>query len=169
MKLRRSFLAVVPAVLLLAAACGDGSIKTIDEAATSTPGPGGTAEARFGKAPTLGGNILEVSPKHAEMIRQGATRSPNPNQPQGVCARTSFQGLNGNAQWFRMAIDGVEVTTELVWIIASEDNPTGGIVCFAPAEGITVGDHSAAISVQDPNNPSAPRRQLVAWKFAVIE
>ena len=166
MKFRRFALAALPAALLFAA-CGDEPISTIDEARTSTPVTGDAA--RFGPAPRLGGNVLTVSPGHAASLRQGATRSPDPKRPQGVCATVSFQGLNGNAQWFRMAIDGKEVTEELVWIVAGTDNPTGGTVCYAPPEGLAIADHAAAVSVQDPQNPAAATRQLVAWKFSVTE
>ena len=42
-------------------------------------------------------------------------------------------------------------------------------MCYAPTEGIAVGVHQAAISVQDPNNITARTRELVAWAFEVTE
>lgn len=167
MNLRRLALAALPSALLFVAACGDGDdIGTIDNARTSTPLSG---DARFGTGPRLGGNILEISPTHAQAVKQATTRSPNPQDPKGVCATVSFNGLPETGQWFRMAVDGIEVTDKLTWIVASREAPTGGKVCFAPAEGLTVGDHAIALSVQDPNNPNADERQLAAWKFAVTE
>ncbi len=68
-----------------------------------------------------------------------------------------------------MAIDGTEVTTELTWIVSSNESPTGGTMCFAPEGGLTVGKHDVAISVQDPNNIQARTKQLVAWRFEVIQ
>lgn len=154
---------LLPALTL--AACGDDddaapAEATATPAATATTGP-------YGPAPVLGDNIIEVSPVHASTVTQESTRSPNPLEPSGVCAKVVFEGLPQYAQWFRMAVDGTEVTTSLTWIIATRDNPKDGTVCYAPTEGLTAGRHTAAISVQDPSNPAAPTRQLVAWSFDV--
>jgi len=169
MNFRFIALAVLPASLLLAVACGDDDLGTIDNAKTATPGGSPTAASAFGPAPVLGGNVLEVTPQHAATVPQASTRSPNPQQPRGICAKVSFEGLPQYGQWFRMALDGNEVTEELTWILPTQNNPTGGTVCFAPTEGLSVGEHATAISVQDPSNPSAASKQVVAWKFAVSE
>ena len=79
----------------------------------------------------------------------------------------NFDGLPENGLWFRVAFDGKEVTTKLSWAVDSKENPTNGRLCYAPAEGFPVGKHSAALSVQDPNNPAAPTRQIVGWAFEV--
>ncbi|MGE0601108.1 MAG: hypothetical protein AB7J35_15675 [Dehalococcoidia bacterium] len=161
--------ATAPLALLALASCGDGPNKTIDSVTPGATTTRSNLEADFGPAPVLGDNILKVSPGYAEQVKQAATRTPNPNKPSGVCAEVSFEGLPQTGQWFRMALDGTEVTTELTWIVSSTESPTGGTMCFAPAEGITVGKHDAAISVQDPNNIQARTKQLVAWRFEVIE
>lgn len=167
MNFRAIFLIALPFVLF-AAACGDGpddgaGTPTAQASATS----GGSDD--FGPAPTLGGNIVKVSPAHAAQVKQVSTRSPNATRPNGVCVEVSFEDLPELGRWFRLALDGTEVTTQLVWRLGTNTDPTGGTMCFAPAEGIAVGKHTAAVSVQDPNNIQARTRQIVAWKFEVIE
>lgn len=169
MNLKHLMFLTAPLAMLLLASCGDGPTTTVDSV---TPQPSVTRsglEAEFGPEPVLGDNILKVTPAYAQQVKQAATRTPNPNQPSGVCAQVSFDGLPDTGRWFRMAIDGTEVTTELTWIVSSKDTPTGGTMCYAPEKGIAVGKHDAAISVQDPNNIQAKTKQLVAWRFEVIE
>ena len=120
-----------------------------------------------GPAPKLGPNVTLITPTNGQSITQLDSQSPNPQRPRGVCFVADFKGLPETGLWFRMALDGVEVTTKLTWILASRDNPEGGRACYAPAEGIKAGRHSAAVSVQNPNNPNEPVRELVAWKFEV--
>jgi hypothetical protein len=67
-----------------------------------------------------------------------------------------------------MAVDGAEVTTQGVWIVSSRTDAEGGTFCYDPPEGLAVGIHEAAVSVQNPNDTSQPTRQLVGWKFEVI-
>lgn len=164
----------------ISAACGDGPESSSDPAAptpirtpmpNTTPG-GATTRAPipddFGPAPTLGGNVLRISPAHSEKVKQAVTRTANPQRPSGLCAEVTFDGLPENAQWFRIAFDDKEVTSRLVWIITSQTNPKDGRVCYAPDDGFTVGKHLAAMSVQDPRNPTAPIKQVVSWAFEVI-
>lgn len=174
--------AALPAVLLAAAACGgDSGSSTIDSARTiaaktptssvtpDTPTPKPTIDPEaLGPPPVLGGNITKITPEHGARVKQAATRSPNPNNPGGICADVTFDGLPENAQWFRMAFDGDEVTQKLTWIVSSNVAPKDGRVCYAPAEGFKEGRHSVALAVQDPRNPQVPTRQIVAWKFDVI-
>jgi hypothetical protein len=151
-------------VLLLGGGDDDGgSGADPDATATLTPGD-------FGPPPTLGDWVLEVFPIHASIIPQSGTRTPNPNNPSGVCIEASFHDLPQNGLWFRMVVDGAEVTDSpgAVWIVTTEVNPEGGTFCYAPTEGFEVGVHEAAVSVQDPNNPQAAIRQLVGWKFEVV-
>lgn len=168
MKIRT--LLVIPAfaaLIVAAVACGDGPAKRPD---AGTPAPGATRPgipADFGPAPTLGGNVKTITPAHATLVSQASTRSPNAGVPKGLCAEVSFDGLPENAQWFRIAFDDKEVTPKLTWIVASTTDPKNGKVCYAPAEGFPVGKHSAALSVQDPRNPTAPTKQVVAWAFEV--
>ena len=178
MRLRFLALAALPVLLLAAVACSDNNSVTASSAgklASQTPQSGqGTAAATatidqgaLGPAPVLGGNVISISPEHGATITQSKTRSPNPQNPQGLCAQVSFDGLPENAQWFRIAFDGQEVTEKLVWIVKSTTDPKDGRVCYSPVDGFTIGRHSAAIAVQDPRNASVPTRQIVAWKFDV--
>ncbi|MBA4179476.1 MAG: hypothetical protein C0506_02710 [Anaerolinea sp.] len=173
-------LAVLPAALALFAACGDGPDNPSGGGVPTpirTPVPNATPDGSptrkpipddFGPAPALGGNVLKVSPAHAEKVKQAATRTANPQRPAGLCAEVTFEGLPENAQWFRIAFDDREVTSKLVWIVATQTNPRDGKVCYAPEEGFTVGKHSAAISVQDPRNALAASKQVVGWAFEVV-
>ena len=45
--------------------------------------------------------------------------------------------------------------------------PDDGVVCFMPPEGLPVGVHTAAVSVQNPRAQTAPR-QVVGWVFEVV-
>ena len=182
MKIRHALLVTALAsASLIAAACGDGSADTSktlgsvtqtgSPAATPSVKPGATAPAipdDFGPKPVLGGNVLNIAPGWAAKVAQDATKTKDPRNPKGICADISFDGLPENAQWIRMAVDGVEVTPKLTWIVASKDvAPERGTVCYAPEAGLTVGKHSAAVSVQNPNNPMAATKQLVSWAFEV--
>ncbi|GIW17910.1 hypothetical protein [Tepidiforma sp.] len=154
--------AALPALLLAGAACGDGP----DPVPTPTPTPDAS---QFGPAPKLGGNILKVYPEHGSTVTQASTRSPDPSRPGGICAEVSFEGTPQYGQWFRMAVDGVEVTDRLTWVIPTRDQPQNGRVCYAPPEGLQPGKHEAALAVQDPLNPNAPTKQVVGWAFMVSE
>jgi hypothetical protein len=167
--MRRTIVAVICACALVAAACGDGA----DPAPTATPAGTATRAAAtnqpgdFGPAPRLGDNITKISPPHASRVTQKSTQSPNADRPGGVCAEVNFEGLPENTQWFRMAIGQDEVTTQLVWVVPDASEPKEGKMCYAPEAGLPVGRHTAAISVQDPRDPSQPTKQVVAWEFEV--
>ncbi len=173
-------LAVSIAAALVLASCGDGAdtgptaAPTAATTASSSSGttPGATAAAWPGVAPRVGGNIPKISPTHGQKISQFDTRSPDPGKPRGLCIEADFKDLpeGEGTLWFRVAFDGKEVTGSkgAVWIVASRDATTpGGRLCYAPAEGFTVGRHDVAVSVQNPNNANEPPRQIVAWKFEV--
>ncbi len=155
-------LLVLPVLALAAVACGDGP----DPVPTPTPTPD---YGEFGPPPDLGGNILKVWPEHASTVTQVETRTTNPASPRGICAEVSFEGTPQYGQWFRMAVDGVEVTDRLTWVIPTREDPKNGRVCYAPPEGLTPGTHEAALVVQDPLNPSAATKQAVGWRFRVSE
>lgn len=121
----------------------------------------------FGPAPTLGGWVLDVFPAHASAVPQELTRGDN-SGARGVCFEASFHDLPENALWFRMAVDDKEVTTQGVWTVSSRDAPEGGRFCYDPPEGLSVGLHTAAVTVQNPNNPAEETRQAVGWAFEVI-
>lgn len=167
-------------VAAFAASCGDDGSTTVDSyrqlsksvtpaasaSASGTAAASGTT-TQFGPAPKLGGNVIKVQPAHAERIAQPLTRAATPDQPKGLCFEASFSGLDGNIQWFRLVLDGQEVTPKLTWAVSSATNPTGGRACYPLKDGIPVGVHTAAVSVQNPNNPNEPPRQLVGWGFEV--
>lgn len=185
MKLRALLVALALPVLLLVAACGGSSSnKTLANAgqiaknspaasvaANASPTPAPSEVGEFGVPPVLGGNVTAIMPKWAETVTQAATRTPNKGDPHGVCADISYAAPATNALWFRMAVDGEEVTQKLT-LLQHVTGPTAttaetGTICYAPAEGLPAGDHSAAVSVQEPNNLNANPIQTVAWKFKV--
>lgn len=169
MNIRLALVAALPAALFLFAACGDGPDKPEPTVAGASPTVVGST-AEFGPEPVLGENIVSVSPGWAERVKQASTRTANPTKPGGLCAVVDFKDLPETIRWFRLVLDETEVTTSLTWAIAPEGGDrSGGRMCYAPAEGIPVGVHSAAIAVQDPNNVQARSRQIVAWKFEVTE
>lgn len=167
MKFRIAAFAAFACAPLLLAACGDGpDDQTPDPAATAT-----TAAGDFGPPPVLGGNIVAISPGHAERVTQASTVTTNAVTPKGVCVKVTFDGLPQEGQSFRFIIDETDVTAagETVWVISASQaaTPKGGSLCFAPKGGLKIGRHTAAIGVQDPNNLTAPFKQIVAWAFEV--
>lgn len=183
----RPILAVLCAAVVLvgAAACGGSSSnKTINNAgdiaskspsasaaANSTPTPAPSAVGEFGAPPVLGGNVTDVAPGWGKSVTQSATRSPQRGDPHGVCADISYAAPATNLLWFRMAVDGTEVTQKLIAIqhVAGPTATTAqtGSICYAPTDGLPAGIHSAAVSVQNPQDPQAPIVQTVSWKFRV--
>ena len=169
------YLLFVPGLSLvwLAAACSDTPSSVTPTAAGTTatatkPTAATGATPDLGPAPELGGYILKVSPAHAAQVKQSATRSPDPGRPtNGICFDADFANTPEYGQWFRMAVDGVEVTTKMTWILPTQNAPTTGKACYAPAAGFTVGRHEAAVSVQNPKNPAEKPRQTIGWRFDV--
>jgi hypothetical protein len=178
----RIVVAVVSAALLASSlgACGDDSDSTI---ANATPGsnaaaltatasargsgtPSGTAGS-FGPAPTIDGNIEAITPAHAASVTQASTRSPNPTSPHGVCVSVNFKDPVQNLQWFRMAVDGEEVTPKLTIRVDSANPPKGGTLCYAPADGLSVGRHNAGFSVGNPSDLQGKPVQVIGWAFEV--
>ncbi len=157
------------ALLLVSAACGDGP----DSNTTPTPRPTPTSAASggFGPAPVLGGNILKVSPEHGARVSRASTVTTNQLAPKGVCVDVDFTGLPTTGQAFRFIVDEQDVTAggDTVWKVDSTTAPKNGTLCFAPASGLAVGVHSAAVGVQDSTNVQAPFKQVVAWKFEVTQ
>ncbi len=171
-------------LVLGASACGDGPDRpdvppTASAKNTATAVPttaAGTPKAAatrnpgvYSPAPILGDNITKVSPVHATKVAQLQTLSLNPARPGGICAEVTFDGLPENAQWFRMAVNGVEVAQKLSWFVGTNETPKEGTVCYGPKEGLPVGFIQVAIVVQNPNNINEPTRQVVAWEFDVVK
>ena len=62
-----------------------------------------------------------------------------------------------------MAVDDQRVTDKLTLVASTTVDPKDGKICYAPAEGLSVGKHTAAIAVQAPRDasvPTAPTRLL---------
>lgn len=168
-------LLIAPALLLLSAACGDGPDKpsaTPTASGRSTPGasPSGStptgATPELGPAPVFGDYILKVTPAHGAQVKAANFRTGDPLA--GVCFDVSFEKTPEYAQWFRMAFDGKEVTTELTWVLPTKDAPTKGKACYAPNSGLSAGRHEAAVSVQNPKTLSQAPVQTVGWRFDVL-
>lgn len=167
MKLRLCLAAFALAGGAFIAACGDGPDEASPTAATTATRVPTAVPGSFGTAPKLGGNVTLVAPAHASSVPQALTKLRGNNKA-GVCAEVNFDGIaSGNGQWFRMAVDGEEVTPKLYWFVNDASAPTGGTVCHIPVEGLSVGRHNAAITVTDPRSNTASPRQIVAWEFEV--
>lgn len=164
-----------------AAACGDGpgvtgtpTPRTVPTTAGRTPDTGASATAWPGPAPRLTANITAITPTHGQQISQADTQSPDAGRPRGVCIEALFKDLPlGEGQlWFRMALDGKEVTdaTGSTWLVPTQAaDAIGGRFCYAPRAGFAPGRHTAAVSLQNPNNPNEPARQVVGWAFEVTQ
>lgn len=139
---------------------------TATAAIKGTATPAGTSSV-FGPAPAIDGNITAIKPAHASTVTQASTRSPDPGNPHGVCVSTTFKAPVQNLQWFRMAVDGVEVTPKLTILVDSANPPKGATLCYAPAEGLKSGRHNAGFSVGDPADLSGKPIQVIGWGFEV--
>jgi hypothetical protein len=142
------------------------SALTATAAAKGTSTPAGTPSA-FGPAPKIDGNIEAITPIHASTVTQASTRTTDPVNPHGVCVSVNFNAPVQNLQWFRMALDGAEVTPKLTIRVDSANPPKGATLCYAPAEGLAAGRHTAAFSVGNPGNLNATPNQVIGWAFEV--
>lgn len=161
--MRLGFL-LVPSILVLivlAAACGD------DDDAVVQPTP--TTAAGFGDAPVLGTHVTALYPQHGAAIRQAETRSPDPQSPQPPCFDADFTGLAKQGLWYRVLLDGVEVTVDLTWLASTNETPIiHAKGCYATPEGLAPGRHSMQVRVQDPDVPGATPVEVVTWAFDVL-
>lgn len=135
-----------------------------DPPAIPDPTPGGSA---FGRAPSLDGNVIDIYPEHAATVTQAETRTGNPDNPGAVCFRVRFGDTNGT--WYRVAVDGVEVTQQTIWIgidPATNELPEEAQLCFDPEAGLRTGIIDASVVVREPNGIS-PVREIVEWSFRV--
>ncbi|MBI2764507.1 MAG: hypothetical protein HYX53_01205 [Chloroflexi bacterium] len=182
--MNRPLLYAAAAAVLVAASLGFAACRDTTSTTATLP-PGGTPTTAVkaktpvtgvatptpdlkGPAPRLGGNVTKVSPAHGSQVKQSSTRTSNVNVPGGVCFEANFDGLQENIQWFRLRVDDQEVTTKMTWAVDSADNPSKGRGCYPPTDGIPVGLHTAAVSVQNPSNLNEPTKQLVVWTFEVV-
>ena len=162
------------AAALLFMAGGDGDSPADGSVATATASPVSNTPVseKFGDPPRLGDNVEEVLPAWGQSVTQAQTVPvPDLSQPAGACAVINFQDAPDQLRWFHMAYDGelvTHLTTAFLRSSASDpDNPDGAILCYMPDEGLSVGVHTAAVSVTNPNDPNATPRQVVAWAFEV--
>ncbi len=177
----RSFVLAALALSTLAAfACGDGGSAPGTSAtattATSAPRPTtarGSSSPGTNPGPKLPqGNVDAIHPTHGQKVTQASTRTPDPKRPNGVCAQVNFKDLPENGQWFRLVLDGKEVTAakDITWVLPTDANtklPEAGTLCYAPKDGLGIGPHQVALGVQNPRNASEPTRQIVEWEFEV--
>ncbi len=163
-------------LLIVSGGDNDGPIQSVGDTPNptavvrNTPAPG-----EFGSPPRLGDNVEAISPAHGQTVSQSSTRAiAGGAQPSGVCVTVNFENFGSSPdtiRWFHMAFDD-QLVTQLTTVYGDPVNPDTGIpdgaeICYMPDEGLPVGMHTAAVSVGDPNFPTAPPRQIVAWSFEV--
>jgi DNA-binding CsgD family transcriptional regulator len=155
---------------------------TLDEIQALNPGvplgplpPGTTVNVPFNPAqtcaeleptptPPAAKHILSVNPPDGGTIGQAATRSDRQATPGGLCAEVSFVGLPETGQWFRISVDGVDVTHDATWVLSSPSAATGRL-CFESEAGLLPGPHRAEITASDPHG--GPVLERLAWDFRV--
>jgi hypothetical protein len=118
-------------------------------------------------------HILSVTPEHGSKVPRARTIE-SPNGGRGICAEVAYEGLPQNNLHFLMALDGELVLPKYTSVVVTEGtqaDPVKGLLCHGTegGPGLSPGIHSAAVSVQDPDNLSAPASEVVGWKFEVIE
>jgi hypothetical protein len=139
-----------------------------DPTPTSVPFAGPTLPL-FATPAAPARHVVKYTPENGAKISQASTRTADARFPNGICADVDFEGLPENAQWFRIGVDNVEVTTtrDISWIVKSTTEPKDGRICYAPREGLSIGKHSAIIVVRNPLSQTEPPRQVVEWTFEV--
>lgn len=159
------------AAVIAAAIIFTGGDDDDPSAATGTATPTRVSDDDFGAPPAMTEHITKVTPAHADTVQRRATgRGPDPLLPGGICAEVNYKDVPENNQWFHMAVDGKIVTQELdLFLIGTDAEPEGATMCYAPDGGLEPGVHDAAVVMRDPRNLSGTPRELVAWKFEVIE
>jgi hypothetical protein len=153
------------AALLGLVACGDGPDATATQP-PRTPVPT-DATPTLAPSPVLGKAVLELMPAHAASVSQAATRTADPRLPKLPCFTASFDGLPDQARWFRVSLDGKEVTTSLTWVVQSNRPEIPPKACYATSEGLSPGRHAMTIVVRDPVSPAAAPRETINWTFDV--
>lgn len=111
--------------------------------------------------------IVELSPADGSIVSAASTRSPDPVQLAGVCAKVRFVATPETGRWFRLFVDGLDVTAQSAWIVPADSQTERGTLCYAPEAGLPPGKRTAEIRVQDPNNPFGVPRETATWTFTV--
>lgn len=135
-----------------------------------TPAPQATAQQTSdpGPTPVLGNHVTELIPPHGTSISSAATRTLDPKRPQPPCFAADFSDLPEEGLWFRMLLDGTEVTTQFTWIAPfPADSGRPPRACFATEDGLSPGPHTIVIVVRPPFDNSAPAVETITWSFTV--
>ncbi len=141
----------VPAVQAPTTSPPSGFMELFPSPPGSTPIAGGTpASMSPGATATPASRILGVFPGSSPLDPASLTVVYRymPLGDFGVCAEVSTAGLSANFQWFRLHLDGVDVTQSLT-IIATRDVPRG-ILCHIQDIPLASGTHAASVTVSDP-------------------
>lgn len=130
------------------------------------------APERFSGAVVVDGTpqpstIVELSPADGSIVSVASTPSPDPLRPAGLCVQVRFVATPETGRWFRLYLDGVDVTAQSVWTVPVGAVTEKGRLCFAPAEGLSPGQRSAEVRVSNPGDPSAGLRESARWTFTV--
>ncbi|MGE0601999.1 MAG: helix-turn-helix transcriptional regulator [Dehalococcoidia bacterium] len=125
--------------------------------AVTTPQPTGS--------PQKNQFVVVVTPGDGTEVSQASTRSSEPGDINGACAAIRFVSPAVNGQWFRLWLDGTEVTDQSTWVLPGTQ-PEEGKLCYAPEEGFAVGTHSARLEIGDPAGGSPPPGET-SWSFVV--
>jgi len=151
---------VVVVIVALSLAAGDD-----EEGGAPTPaGAGSTPTAlamRF---------VTGLTPAEGASVPQVRTWSADPRAKIGVCFDAVFAGLpgSGNVAWFRLLLDGEEVTGRLAIFPDSGEAPTKMTACFNGGKALALGAHSATVLVKDPATATSPIQEQKSWSFTVV-
>jgi len=111
--------------------------------------------------------IVELSPGDGSIVSAASTQSPDQLNPSGVCVRVRFVGTPETGRWFRLFVDGTDVTAQSVWKVPHTSQTETGTLCYAPEAGLPVGRRTAELRVKDPNIPGGVARETARWSFTV--
>jgi DNA-binding CsgD family transcriptional regulator len=145
--------------------------STLPASPTLPPGIGGdfalfgSKEAALVKPPAMTHNVLAITPKYNQLVKQADTQTADRLKPQGVCTDVTLDASAPNLPWFRMAVDDAEVTSQLVDVVHTDKS--AATLCYAPAAGLERGTHYASVVVVDPSG-QWPVGQRVARSFDVV-
>ncbi len=111
--------------------------------------------------------IVEMTPEDGSIVSVASTASADSLRPAGVCVEVRFEETPGTGRWFRLFLDGVDVTASSVWFLPGVTGAKTGRLCYAPEEGLAIGSRTAEVLVRDPSDPRAALRESARWSFTV--
>ncbi len=106
--------------------------------------------------------ILLLAPAPGQSVPQHMTRPTPEFAAVGACATVATDHARGYGS-FRMTLDGADVTAEMHGAPISDEIGKGK-ACFAPADGLAVGAHSATVEVVDEAGTVV---ETASWKFVI--